>query len=139
MEIPGFARPVNAFFTSDSNTAYVINCGVECGSTSGASVQQLDIPSQDHQGDRAGGRRQRRLAEQRNSCTWREILARPGTYDAVDVSTMTRLTANSVAIGDGYHTTMALSTNNKLYIGASTCINITTGCLSVVDAQQQYG
>ena len=33
---------------------------------------------------------------------------------------------------------MALSTNNKLYIGASTCSNITTGCLSVVDVVQQH-
>jgi hypothetical protein len=55
------------------------------------------------------------------------------TYDAINVANMTRLTANSVAIGDGFHTTMALATNNKLYIGANTCNNTTTGCLSVVD------
>ena len=28
---------------------------------------------------------------------------------------------------------MALSTNNKLYIGAMTCSNTTAGCLSVVN------
>ena len=33
--IPGFSRPVNAFFSSDSNTAYILNCGPECGSTAG--------------------------------------------------------------------------------------------------------
>jgi len=55
------------------------------------------------------------------------------TYDAVNLSNMTRITANSVSIGDGFHTTMALATNNKLYIGAITCNNTTTGCLSVVD------
>jgi len=55
------------------------------------------------------------------------------TYDAVNVSNMTRITANSVAIGDGFHTTMALANNNKLYIGANSCSNTTTGCLSVVD------
>ena len=55
------------------------------------------------------------------------------TFDSVNVSTMTRNTANSVAITDGLHTTMALSTNNKLYIGAVTCSNTTAGCLSVVD------
>jgi hypothetical protein len=56
-----------------------------------------------------------------------------GTFDVVDVSTMTRTTANPVVIGDGTHTTMAISTNNKMYIGAITCANTTVGCLSIVD------
>jgi len=38
VEIPGFARPINAFFSSDSNTAYVLNCGPECGYSNPASV-----------------------------------------------------------------------------------------------------
>ena len=46
---------------------------------------------------------------------------------------MTRTTTNSVAIGDGTHTTMAMSNNNKMYIGAATCANTTSGCLSIVD------
>ena len=132
VEIPGFARPVNAFFTSDSNTAYVISCGVECGSTAGASVAQLDIPSQTIKATVPVGGASVGLL---NSGTL-YVAGNPGpagTYDAVNVSTMARLTANSVAIGDGYHSTMALSTNNKLYIGAKTCLNLTTGCLSVVN------
>ncbi len=132
MEIPGFARPVNAFFSSDSNTAYVINCGVECGSTSGASVAQLDIPSQTIKATVPVGGASVGLL---NGGTL-YVAGNPGpagTYDAITVSSMTRVTANSVAIGDGYHNTMALSSNNKLYIGASTCMNLTTGCLSVVD------
>jgi hypothetical protein len=132
VEIPGFARPVNAFFNGDSNTAYVINCGVECGSTSGASVAQLDIPSQTIKATVPVGGASVGLL---NSGTL-YVAGNPGpagTYDAVTVSTMSRVTTNSVAIGDGYHSTMALSTNNKLYIGASTCMNITTGCLSVVN------
>ncbi|MFZ0912419.1 MAG: hypothetical protein WAN09_03920 [Candidatus Korobacteraceae bacterium] len=132
VEIPGFARPVNAFFSSDSNTAYVLSCGVECGSTSGASVQQLDIPSQTIKATVPVGGASVGLL---NGGTL-YVAGNPGpagTYDAVTVSTMSRLTANSVAIGDGYHSTMALAANNKLYIGAKTCMNLTTGCLSVVD------
>ena len=45
------------------------------------------------------------------------------TFDAVNVSNMTRFTANSVPISDGFHTTMALTQNNKLYIGANQCSN----------------
>jgi WD40 repeat protein len=132
VEIPGFARPVNAFFTADSNTAYVISCGAECGSSSGAAVQQLDIPSQTIKATVPVGDASVGLL---NSGTL-YVAGNPGpagTYDAVNVNTMTRLTANSVAISQGYHSTMALSTNNKLYIGASTCNNVTTGCLSVVN------
>ena len=132
VEIPGFARPVNAFFSSDSNTAYVISCGVECGSTAGASVAQLDIPSQTIKATVPVGGASVGLL---NSGTL-YVAGNPGpagTYDAVSVGTMARLTANSVAIGDGYHSTMALSANNKLYIGAKTCMNLTTGCLSVVN------
>jgi hypothetical protein len=132
VEIPGFARPVNAFFGTDSNTAYVISCGVECGSTSGASVQQLDIPSQTIKATVPVGGASVGLLN--NGTLY--VAGNPGpagTYDAVTVSSMTRVTPNSVAIGDGYHSTMALSTNNKLYIGASTCMNVTTGCLSVVN------
>lgn len=132
VEIPGFARPVNAFFSSDNNTAYVLSCGMECGSTSGASVQQLDIPSKTIKATVPVGGASVGLL---NSGTL-YVAGNPGpagTYDAVTVSTMTRVTANSVAIGDGYHSTMTLAANNKLYIGAKTCLNLTTGCLSVVD------
>jgi hypothetical protein len=55
-----------------------------------------------------------------------------GTFDIVDVSSMTRTTANPIAIGDGTHTTMVVN-NNKVYIGAITCANTTFGCLSIVD------
>ncbi len=132
VEIPGFARPVNAFFSSDSNTAYVLSCGVECGSSAGASVQQLDIPSQTIKATVPVGGASVGLLN--NGTLY--VAGNPGpagTYDAVTVSSMTRVTANSVAIGDGYHSTMALAANNKLYIGAKTCLNQTTGCLSVVD------
>jgi len=135
VEEPGFARPVNAFFSSDSNTAYVLNCGPECGSANPASVASFDIPSQTITKTVAVGGASVGLM---NGSTL-YVAGSPvppgtsSTYDAVNVSDMTRITANSVPIGDGYHTTMALATNNKLYIGANTCLNTTNGCLSVVD------
>jgi len=134
--IPGFARPVNAFFTSNSNTtAYVINCGPECGSSGPASVAELDISSHSIvKTVPVGGASVGFL-----NGTTLYVAGSPvppgttSTYDAVNIGNMTRITANSVAIGDGFHTTMALSQNNKLYIGANSCLNTTTGCLSVVD------
>jgi hypothetical protein len=134
-EVPGFARPVNAFFSSDGNTAYVINCGPECGSGNPASVAAFDIASQAITSTvPVGGASVGFL-----NGTTLYVAGSPvppgttSTYDSINVSNMTRNTTNSVAIGDGFHTTMALASNNKLYIGASSCSNTTTGCLSVVD------
>ena len=135
VEIPGFSRPVNAFFSSDSNTAYVLNCGWECGDPAPgqASVAQLNIPSQAIQATLpVGGASVGLLNGTTLYVAGTSFTAGP-TFDSVNVSTMMRNTANSVAITDGFHTTMALSTNNKLYIGAITCSNTTAGCLSVVN------
>ena len=135
VEIPGFSRPVNAFFTSDSSTAYVINCGWECGdpAPTPASVSQLNLSSQTIQATlTVGGASVGLLNGSTLYVAGTSYTAGP-TFDAVNVTNMTRNTANSVAITDGLHTTMALSTNNKLYIGAVTCSNTTAGCLSVVD------
>lgn len=135
VEITGFARPVNAFFSSDNNTAWVINCGPECGSSNPASVSALNIPTQKIISTVPVGGASVGLL----NGTTLYVAGSPvppgttSTYDAVNVGNMTRITANSVAIGDGFHTTMALAPNSKLYIGASSCSNTTTGCLSVVD------
>jgi hypothetical protein len=135
VEIPGFSRPVNAFFSSDSTTAYVINCGWECGDPAPgpASVSQLNLPSQTIQATvTVGGASVGLLNGSTLYVAGTSYTAGPG-FDSVNVTTMTRNTPNSIAISDGLHTTMALSTNNKLYIGAVTCSNTTAGCLSVVD------
>lgn len=128
----GFARPVNAFFTSD-NAAFVLNCGPECGSGAGpASVSQFDpatgiISKTVPVGGASVG------TVKGNTLYVAGNPGPAGTVDAVDISTMTRTTANSIPISDGYHSKMAISSNNKLYVGAKTCTNIVTGCLSVVD------
>jgi len=136
--IPGLARPVNAFFTSgNDNTAYVINCGPECGSSGPASVAELNISTHSIVKTVPVGGASVGLLDGSTLYVAGSPVP-PGTtstYDAVNVSNMTRITANSVAIGDGFHTTMALAQNHKLYIGANSCLNTqsTGGCLSVVD------
>ena len=133
--IPGFARPVNAFFSSDGNTAYVLNCGPECGSSNPASVAKFDIPSQTIVATVAVGGASVGLLNSQTLYVAGSPVP-PGTtstFDAVNISNMTRITPNSVPISDGFHTTMALAQNNKLYIGANQCTNTTVGCLSVVD------
>ncbi len=132
--IPGFARPVNAFFSSDNSTAYVINCGPECGSTAGPpSVMRFDRASETITATVPVGGASVGLMKNGNIYVAGYPGGSTGTFDIVSVSSMTRSTANPVAIGDGTHTTMAISNNNKMYIGAVTCANVTTGCLSIVD------
>ena len=134
VEIPGFARPVNAFFSSDSNTAYVLNCAWECGSTTtAASVAQLDIPSLTIKASVVVGGASVGLLKGTTLYVAGTSQTAGPVFDVVNVGNMTRTTANSIAITDGLHTTMGLTTNNKLYIGAITCSNQTAGCLSVVD------
>jgi hypothetical protein len=135
--IPGFARPVNAFFSTDNTTAYILNCGPECGSTAGPpSVMQFNMASRTVTSTVPVGGASVGLL----SGTTLYVAGYPGgstgTFDIVDVSAMSRTTANPIAIGDGSHTTMALN-NNKAYIGAITCANTTIGCLSIVDVSKK--
>ena len=132
--IPGFARPVNAFFSSDNTTAYVLNCGPECGSSAGPpSVMRFNMASQTVTATVPVGGASVGLLKGTTLYVAGSPGGSTGTFDVVDVSAMNRTTVNPVAIGDGTHTLMAVSNNNKLYIGAATCANQTVGCLSIVD------
>jgi hypothetical protein len=135
VEIPGFSRPVNAFFSSDSNTAYVLNCGWECGDPAPgqASVAQLNIPSRTITATVPVGGASVGLLNGTTLYVAGTSYTLGATYDSVNVTNMTLNTASSVPITDGLHTTMALAPNNKVYIGAVTCMNTTYGCLSVVN------
>ena len=132
--ITGFAAPVNAFFSSDNSTAYVINCGAECGSTAGPpSVMKFDMASRTVTATVPVGGASVGLLKNTTLYLAGYPGGSTGTFDVVDVGAMTRTTANPLAIGDGSHTTMAISNNNKMYIGAVSCANATVGCLSIVD------
>ncbi len=130
--IPGFARPVNAFFSSDGNTAYVLNCGPQCGTNSPASVAQFDIPSKTIKATVEVGGASVGLLNSTSLYVAGYPGGANGTFDAVDISSMTRTTASSILINDGQQSVMALN-NNMLYIGAATCNNTITGCLSIVN------
>jgi hypothetical protein len=125
--ISGFDRPVNAVFSSDDSTAYILSCGAECGGTtakvnaltmansavgpdvvvSGATVGLLDSGNLYVAGSNSG----------------------QGKLDIVSTSTMS-VTKSGVAIANGYHTLMALA-GGQLFIGSAGCSNTSNGCLSV--------
>lgn len=134
--ISGFSRPVNAFFSSDGNTAYVLNCGSQCGGTAAPSVAQFDMSSQKITTTVEVGGATVGLLNGSSLYVAGYGGGAHGTFDIVDVGSMSRTTTNSILINDGQQWKMGLN-NNKLYIGAKTCSNTTTGCLSVVNLTTQ--
>ncbi len=134
--IAGFSRPVNAFFTSDGNTAYVLNCGSQCGGSEPPSVAQFDVPSQTIKAMVDVGGATVGLLSGTTLYVAGYASGANGTFDIVDTSSLTRTTANSILINDGQQWKMAVN-NNKVYIGAQTCSNTVTGCLSVVNLATQ--
>lgn len=148
--VGGFDHPVAAFFSSDDTTAYVLNCGAECGGTQ-ASVQTLDLKSNTAgppgvvctPGENppcvgtlnlAAGS----VALMNSStmyvagtpvpalpCTGQTTAATTcGLLSIVDLNTMSVTNTASIVITDGYHNRIALAANGQLFIGAHTCTEI---------------
>ena len=158
--VPGFHRPVSAFFSSDDTTAYIVNCGAECGAGQ-ASVQTFDfltgsagtsvsVPAatialvSNSTMYLAGTPLPNPLplpctgeTTQSNSC---------GLLTVVDLNSMTVTNSSPIIITDGYHDRMSLGADGQLYIGARTCTEVTPpvppptgaevrGCLSIYNTQ----
>jgi hypothetical protein len=143
--VPGFNRPVNAIV--NGNTAYVFNCGFECGGTQQASIALFDLGSLTitatvpvngatwgflsgttlyvaGNGTPTGPL----CSSLTNSINPKTSSTYCGTLDIVDLSTMTNPyfnnPANEIAIPDGYHDRMDMSLNGQLFIGSKNCTNI---------------
>ena len=144
-----FSRPVNAII--NGTTAYILNCGVQCGGTQQASVAIFDLGSlsitQTVTVDAAtmallnGSTLYVAGTPANFPCPGSQKTAATncGTLDVVDLGSMQ--VASNAAITDGYHDRMDMTTNGQLFIGAHNCTNVgnvnnpTTGeirgCLSI--------
>ncbi len=139
--VGGFDQPVSAVFSSDDSRAFVLNCGPECGGTA-AGVQPLLLGATPSAG----------TAVPVSAATvgflsgsslivagTRAAIPGAGLLTVLDVSSGTpSVTKADIPISDGFHTRMALGSNNKLFIGAINCTNdpnsaTPTGCLSIFD------
>ena len=158
VQSPLFDHPVWAAFSSDGSTAYILNCGPECGGTT-ASITFLDINSNLPgptipvdagtiglisgntlyvAGTKPGA----------NTCagsTTPTLATTCGEVSAIDLGTLT--VSATATIIDGIHNRIQMGSNNQLFIGAQACTNIkvaangstpaeTRGCLSILDANQ---
>jgi len=145
------SRPVNAII--NGTTAYILNCGAQCGGTWPASVALFDLGSltvtQTIPVDAATmallngstlyvvGTPATAPA---NACTGQTTGATTcGRLDIVDLASGT--VTGTAVITDGYHIRMDLTTNDRLFIGSRNCTNIGNvnnptggeirGCLSI--------
>ncbi len=153
-----FDHPVWGVFSSDDSTAYILNCGPECGGTT-ASITLLDMNSNLPgptipidagtigllsgnilyvAGTKPGA----------NTCVGSStttLATTCGEVSTVDLGSMT-VTATAT-ITDGYHNRIEMGANNRLFIGARTCTNIKApssgsspgevrGCLSIVNTSK---
>lgn len=144
----GFDRPVNAFFSADDNTAYILNCGAECGGTQ-AGVQVLDLTlnalgtltaactpgaSPICSGNTAlvSGTTMYLAGMPfapdgtpfTQPCTGQTTAAAScGLLTVIDLNSMA-ITKSGIVITDGLHNHMALGADGQLFIGARDCTEI---------------
>ena len=120
-------RPVWGVFSDDDSTAYIMDCGSECGGVSaGVTVLNMSNNMVGNTVDVSGATKG--LLDSGNLYVAGSASG-GGTLQVVKVSSMTA--SAPVTISGGYHYLMALASNNKLIIGARNCV--TNGCLSVFD------
>jgi len=153
----GFDHPIWGAFSADSSTAFVLNCGPECGGTT-ASVIPLNLtnPSSPILGTPiavpaatygvifgsqlyvAGTP----PAAPNNSCAGANTTALTcGRLSVIDTNALRVTNSNPIVITDGTHNRMAVTADNQVFIGAQHCfdVNIMTeqrGCLSIYNPSQ---
>jgi hypothetical protein len=155
IQSPLFDHPVWAIFSDDDSTAYILNCGPECGGTA-ASVTLLDLNSNlvgptipvDAATSGLLSANTLYVAGTRpgvNTCAGSATPTLATTCGEVSVVNLNSNTVSATAtITDGYHNRMEMGSNNQLFIGARTCTNINAagtgsspgevrGCLSIFD------
>jgi hypothetical protein len=161
--LPGsFDRPVWAVFNASSTTAYVLNCGQQCGGTgSGACLSftscttvvavdmtqappalgtSVPVPAATVgllQGNTLYVAGTPTSAADNNCSGIKTAATRCGRLTEIDVGAMTASTP--LAITDGYHNRIQLASNAQLFIGSRACTNINVaggeirGCLTIVN------
>jgi hypothetical protein len=148
--VPGFNRPVYAVISG--TTAYILNCGLQCGGTQAASVAIFNLNTLTVTGTIPVDAATYALVNgstlyvagtspTNNACTGQKTAATTcGRLDVVDLASGT-VTATYV-ITDGYHWRMDMSANGQLFVGSHNCTNIGNvnigggeirGCLTIFD------
>jgi len=160
--VPGFSRPVYAVYSADGSTAYVLNCGLECGGTQPASVALVDtgslaitnsIPVDGATWAFLNGTTlyvagtPPPATPGANTCAGGPPTAatKCGRLDILNLSPLSIVNTQPLYIPDGYHDRMDLSSNGQLFVGSHTCTTIgdvndpvgeVRGCLAIYNTAE---
>ena len=145
--VSGFHKAVNAVFASDNVTAYVLNCGQECGGAAGtAGVQLLHTTAATNTGTlgSASATVPATVAALDNGNLYVAGTAPPtppGNPVVLNAGRITKLNATTLAVGTsqimppGYHDTIAVQ-SGKVFVGSRAC-TVTAppnqSCLGIFD------
>lgn len=143
--IPGFDRPVWALFSSDNSTAYIFDCGPECGGTqAGISVLDLStgtirktIPLSGATTGLISGNFMYVVGSPPGTkCGSNTSASHCGTLNVVSLNTLSQSNASPILITDGYHNRIQISQNGQLFVGSFSCSNVSSpseqrGCLTI--------
>ena len=138
-----FDHPVWGIFSADDTTAYVLNCGPQCGGTV-ASVSVVDVLNQTitanipvsaaTKGVISGNTLYVAGTAPSTPCPAGTAATSCGTLTLIDLPSLT--VTGTASITDGYHDRMQIA-NGQIFIGARSCTNINIpsgevrGCLSI--------
>lgn len=156
-ESPG-DQPFTAVFNGNDDHAFILNCGSECGGVnpagsatptgSSVALADLTLPAVGQRVAVAGataallnGTNLFVAGTPATPPAGFTCPAVPGTCGTLQtINTSSLAPSAPVAITDGLHGPMALTSNNQLYVGAANCTTqsagagLVRGCLSIVDA-----
>ena len=144
--VSGFDHPVWAAFSSDDSTAYVLNCGAECGGTT-SSISVLDMNTNTvtnsipvpaaTTGFLNGSTLYVAGSPTSQLCGSGTAAVKCGTLTVVDTATL--IASPPAIISNGTHDHIEMTGNGQLFIGATNCTNVNIsggevrGCLSIYD------
>jgi hypothetical protein len=139
-----FDRPVWALFDPSGSTAYIINCGPECGGNApsisvvnvaaisgGSTIVTATVPVPAASTGLLQGNMLYIAGTLQGTGGVLSVLnlasANPAT---VDCTTQPAVNCQIFSITDGYHTRMQMGSNGQLFVGARGC---SSGCLSILN------
>ncbi len=128
-----FDRAVNAVFSTDDSTAYILSCGAECGGTT-ANVSALTISSGAVGAPTAVTGATVGIIDSSNRLYVAGSPTSGGFLDILDPSSLT-VTKSAIPIGDGYHNAMVITSKGQLFIGAQNCTNGL--CMTILNTSSQ--
>ncbi len=137
--VPGaYDRPVDAYFSLDGNTAFILNCGPECGGTTAGvtSLQEgqltiytiptsLPYPSAVTGTVAVPGGVTAALSDGTTLYVAGQQLQPDGLYTGIlsTINQATNTVTGAYSISDGYHSKLLFADDNTLWIGSQQCAN----------------